>query len=224
MGKGIAFLPLCLALCLADVRAQEIARNLPDAPQMRLAVQSPGPMPNPPASPPSANTAATPSAAVAGGEAMTRQQAEQLALKNNPRISAAALTALAQKQVVRETRSAELPSLNGDLTGVDAEEASRISTGALTASALLYHVGAGVTLSQLITDFGRTRNLVASSNLQAKAADRIESKTGQPGRLEILRSKNPNGRFEVLIVGDLKGHKISLKCDSQRGPDRKSVV
>ena len=41
---------------------------------------------------------------------MTRQQAEQLALKNNPRISVAALTALAQKQVVRETRSAELPN------------------------------------------------------------------------------------------------------------------
>jgi outer membrane protein len=171
MGKGIAFLPLCLALCLADARAQEIARNLPDAPQMRLAVQSPGPMPNSPVPPPSANTAATPSAAVADGEAMTRQQAEQLALKNNPRISVAALTALAQKQVVRETRSAELPNLNGNITGVDAEEASRISTGALTASALLYHVGAGVTLSQLITDFGRTRNLVASSNLQAKAAD-----------------------------------------------------
>ena len=171
MGKGIAFLPLCLVLCLADVRAQEIARNLPDAPQMRLAVQSPGPMPNSPAPPPSTNTAATPSAAVADGEAMTRQQAEQLALKNNPRISVAALTALAQKQVVRETRSAELPNLNGNITGVDAEEASRISTGSLDASRLLYHVGAGVTLSQLITDFGRTRNLVASSNLQAKAAD-----------------------------------------------------
>ena len=40
-----------------------------------------------------------------------------------------------------------------------------------TASTLLYHVGAGLTLSQLITDFGRTRNLVASSALQAKASE-----------------------------------------------------
>ncbi len=101
---------------------------------------------------------------------LTRQQAEQLALKNNPRISVAALLALAQEQVVRETRSALLPKLNGNVTGVDAEEATRISTGSLVASRLLYHVGAGVDLNQLITDFGRTRNLVASSSFEAKAS------------------------------------------------------
>jgi outer membrane protein len=105
------------------------------------------------------------------GEALTRQQAEQLALKNNPRISVAVLLALAQKQVVRETRSGLLPALNGNLTGVDAAEGSRISAGSLTASRLLYHAGAGLDLSQLITDFGHTRNLVASSKLQAKASE-----------------------------------------------------
>jgi len=46
-----------------------------------------------------------------------------------------------------------------------------LSSGALSASRLLNHVGAGVELSQLITDFGRTHNLVASSSLQAKAAE-----------------------------------------------------
>jgi outer membrane protein len=107
----------------------------------------------------------------AAGEPLTRQQAEQLALKNNPRISVTALLALAQKQVVRETRSALLPALNGNLTGVDAAEGSRISAGSLTASRLLYHAGAGLDLSQLITDFGHTNNLVASSKLQAKAAE-----------------------------------------------------
>ncbi len=50
------------------------------------------------------------------------------------------------------------------------EKASRISTGSLDASRLLYHVGAGVDLNQLITDFGRTRNLVASSSFEAKAS------------------------------------------------------
>ena len=115
---------------------------------------------------------ATPPAAQssAAEDTLTRTQAEQLALKNNPRISVAALLALAQKQVVRETRSYEMPSLNGNLTGVDAEEASRISSGTLNASRLLYHAGAGVVLNQLITDFGRTHNLVASSTLQANAA------------------------------------------------------
>jgi outer membrane protein len=106
-----------------------------------------------------------------GSETLTRQQAEQLALKNNPRISVAALLALAQKQVVRETRSSELPSLYGNGTAVGAEQASRLSSGSLSASRLLNHVGAGVQLNQLVTDFGHTHNLVASSSLQAKAAE-----------------------------------------------------
>jgi outer membrane protein len=103
---------------------------------------------------------------------LSRQQAEQIALKNNPRISVAQLLALAQKQVVRETRSASLPSLYGSATGVGAEQASRLSSGSLSASRLLNHVGAGVQFTQLITDFGRTRNLVSSSSLQAEAAER----------------------------------------------------
>jgi outer membrane protein len=111
------------------------------------------------------------------GKPLTRQQAEQLALKNNPRISVAALLALAQKQVVRETRSALFPTLDGNVTGADADEASRLSAGSLAASRLLYHVGVGVDLNQLITDFGHTRNLVASSSFQAKASEQRSEAT-----------------------------------------------
>jgi outer membrane protein len=110
-------------------------------------------------------TAQTPSITVR----LTRAQAEQLALKNNPRISVGRLLALAQHQVYRETRAAELPNFNGAITAVDANEGSRIGAGALTASRLLEHAGAGVTLSQLITDFGRTTNLVSYSKLLEKA-------------------------------------------------------
>jgi outer membrane protein len=100
---------------------------------------------------------------------LARTQAEQLALKNNPRISVGRLLALAQHQIYRETRAAELPNFNGAITAVDANEGSRIGAGALNAPRLLEHAGAGVTLSQLITDFGRTINLVASSKLLEKA-------------------------------------------------------
>lgn len=100
---------------------------------------------------------------------LNRVQAEQLALKNNPRISVGRLLALAQHQVYRETRSAELPNFNGAATAVDANEGSRIGAGSLVASRLLEHAGAGVTLSQLLTDFGRTMNLVSSSKLLEKA-------------------------------------------------------
>jgi outer membrane protein len=113
----------------------------------------------------------SPPAAAPTDDDLTRQQAEQLALKNNPRISVTALIALAQKQIVRETRSGELPSLYSNTTAVGAEQATRLSSGDLMSSRLLNHVGAGVELNQLITDFGRTHNLIASSSLQAKAVE-----------------------------------------------------
>lgn len=100
---------------------------------------------------------------------LTRTEAEQLAIKNNPRVSVGRLLALAQHQVYRETRAAALPNFNGAITAVDANEGSRIGAGSLTASRLLEHAGGGVTLNQLITDFGRTANLVSSSKLREKA-------------------------------------------------------
>lgn len=100
---------------------------------------------------------------------LTRQQAETIALANNPRIHIGQLLAKVQHQVVRENRSGELPDLNGNFTAVQAEEASRISAGSLTASRLLEHAGMGVQLNQLITDFGHTPNLVASAKLNEKA-------------------------------------------------------
>ncbi|HEY2473088.1 MAG TPA: TolC family protein [Terracidiphilus sp.] len=100
---------------------------------------------------------------------LTHSQAEQMAIKNNPQVTVARLLALAQHQVSRETRSAELPTGNAALTAVEAEEGSRISAGSLTASRLFEHAGVGGGFSQLLTDFGRTRNLVASSVLLEKA-------------------------------------------------------
>src|SRR6185437_4127862 len=88
---------------------------------------------------------------------LTRQQAEKIALANNPRIRVSQLLAKVQHQVTRETRADELPDLSGNLTAVEAEEGSRISAGTLSASRLVEHAGLGIQLRQLITDFGHTR-------------------------------------------------------------------
>jgi outer membrane protein len=90
-------------------------------------------------------------------------------LAKNPRIQISQLIAKIEHQNVRERRADELPNLVGNLTAVEADDGSRISSGSLTASRLLIHAGAGIQLSQLITDFGRTQNLVASAKLQEKA-------------------------------------------------------
>ena len=100
---------------------------------------------------------------------LTRSGAEQMAIKDNPRISVGRLIALAEHQVVRETKAAELPTFDASITAADAEDGSRVSAGSLTASRLFEHAAAGGGITQLITDFGRTRNLVASAKLREKA-------------------------------------------------------
>src|SRR5207253_7854150 len=137
---------------------------LPDAPVSRLLAQATAQSPGKPAtdrpSPPSPTD--TPVVNASGGKPqLTRIQAEQLAIKSNPQVSVARLLALAQHQVYREFRSAELPTANAAVTAVDAEDGSRISAGSLTASRLFERAGVGGGFSQLITDFGKTRNLVA---------------------------------------------------------------
>lgn len=108
--------------------------------------------------------------AQAPSSTLTREQAEQLAIKNNPRISISKLLALAQHEVVREVRSTELPNLQASISAVEPNDsAARISGVGITAPRLIEHIGGGVELSQLITDFGRTPNLVAASRLSEKA-------------------------------------------------------
>jgi len=100
---------------------------------------------------------------------LSLSQAEQLALQNNPRIAVARLLALAEGQVTREFRSAELPLLTGNVTAVMPHDGSRITAGALNNPSVYQRAAGGVTLSQLLTDFGRTRNLVSSADLRARA-------------------------------------------------------
>ena len=172
--------------CLAQRMAKPEEAALPAAPKvstpqagaLELSAAA-TPQPGPPATPQQSGNATTPPQVQQGGNAtpqlngtytaITRAEAERTALRNNPRITAARLVALAAGQVTRETRAGELPQINGQMTATKAEDASRIGAGFLTASRLYTHAGTGGTLSQLITDFGYTSNLVANSRLQAKA-------------------------------------------------------
>ncbi len=110
-------------------------------------------------------------------QSLTLAQAEALALKKNPQISVARLQALVSQQAVREQRSALLPTASLNVTGVGADAGGRITAGALNNSIIYPRVAAGATVSQLVTDFGRTHNLVASSEFQAKAQDQSAAAT-----------------------------------------------
>jgi outer membrane protein len=111
------------------------------------------------------------------GTPLTLAQAEALALKNNPQITIGKLRALEAQQYVRETRSALLPTAFLSLTGVDSRSGSRIAAGALNNPSVFPRAAAGATVTQLITDFGRTTNMLSSSEFQAKAEDKNAAAT-----------------------------------------------
>ncbi len=111
------------------------------------------------------------------GRALTLAQAEALALKNNPQISIGKLRALAAHQYVREARSALLPNAYLSVTAVDSNPGSRLAAGGLNNPILFPRAAAGATASQLITDFGRSANLLSSSASQASAEDQNSAAT-----------------------------------------------
>jgi len=119
---------------------------------------------------------------------LTLKEAEALALKNHPQVLAAqSEVGYANEQIV-ETRSAYYPTVDADITGSTANNGSRIGAGYLTDSRLFNRVGQGITLSQLITDVGRTPNLVASSRYNARASEQSFQATRYSVLLQVHRT------------------------------------
>lgn len=116
---------------------------------------------------------------------LTLEEAEAAAVKNHPRVSAALLSSLAANQVVLETRSAWLPTVSGDVTSGGALDGSRIAAGGLNNPIIYNRVAAGVSVSQMITDFGRTSNLVAASRLRAESARQTVEATREQVLLQV---------------------------------------
>jgi outer membrane protein len=159
--RTILFLSLC-SHAQASFGVQMAGLPAAPMPQQVSGQVSPGMAPS---GSQSSNSQANPAAPVS----LSLKEAEALALKNNPQISVARLTALASQQATREVRSSLWPTATANLTGVDSQENSRITAGGLNNPIVYERAAAGITVNQLITDFGRTTNLAASANYAAKA-------------------------------------------------------
>jgi outer membrane protein len=108
---------------------------------------------------------------------LTLAQAEQIALKNNPQITVSKLRTMIAYEFVREQRSVLLPNASINLTAVDSNPGSRIAAGGLNNPVVYPRAAEGAVVSQLITDFGRSTNLVSSAQYQAKAEEENEIAT-----------------------------------------------
>jgi outer membrane protein len=129
---------------------------------------------------------------------LTLVDARDLALSNHPQVAAADYRALAAEQVVREARSGFFPQANlyGTVAGGADEDNTRIMAGQLNNPSVFNRVAEGLGVSQLITDFGHTANLTASSRFRAQA----ENQNATATREQVLLNVDVN-YFDALQAG-----------------------
>ncbi len=124
---------------------------------------------------------------------LTLQEAVAIAVQNHPQIQAAQNEANFAHQQIIINRSAYYPALAGEVTGSQGNDLSRIGAGDLSASRLFNRFGQGAVLSQLVTDSGRTPNLVASARFGAQASAQTLLATRYDVVLQVNRAY-----FDVL--------------------------
>jgi outer membrane protein len=124
---------------------------------------------------------------------LTLADAQRLAIQDNPQFSAQKYTAAAANQVPNQYKAGLLPNLSGNFTAVGADNGSRIAAGALNNPVIYDRIGSGLAISQLVTDFGRTGNLIGMAKLQAAAQDQATEAT----RADILLAAS-SAYFAVL--------------------------
>ena len=139
-------------------------------------------------------------ASLCAQQALTLSDAEALAAKNHPQVSAALLNAAAADQVTLETHAAALPLLIGSVTGAGALNNSRLSAGSLNNPVIYDRLASGLTFSQIITDFGRIRNLTASAALRAEAVASNVQATREDVLLQVDRAYFAALRSQAILT------------------------
>ena len=112
--------------------------------------------------------------------------ATKLALQNHPQIASANYRMLAAQEAVKQTRAGYFPKadLYADAVGTS-DEGTRIMAGGLNNPSVYDRGAGGLAVSQLITDFGRTANLTASSKFQAQAENQNANATREQVLLQV---------------------------------------
>jgi outer membrane protein len=117
---------------------------------------------------------------------LTLADAQKIALQNHPQVAAANYRALAAQEVEKETRAGYYPNANLYANAVGAnEEGTRIMAGGLNNPSVYDRDAGGLEVSQLITDFGRTANLTASSKSKAQAENENANATREQVLLRV---------------------------------------
>ncbi|MFO1320633.1 MAG: TolC family protein [Burkholderiales bacterium] len=123
---------------------------------------------------------------------LTLREAERIALANRPLLKARRFAAEGAHQARLQLEAARYPQLAGNVTAVTAHRETdiqngrevaldtRIAAGGLNNPTVLRRDAAGLTVSQLLTDFGRTNHLVgAAASLEQAQKAQVEATRAQ---------------------------------------------
>jgi outer membrane protein len=114
---------------------------------------------------------------------ITLQEACNLALRNNPHIAVDSLMPLIADESTSAARSLRFPTILGHSNAVAALDDSRLAAaGAINNPIIFSRVSFGASVNQIVTDFGRTSNLVQSAKLRADS----QRQSLQASRAQVL--------------------------------------
>lgn len=154
---------------------------------------------------------------------LTIEEAEQIAIKQHPRLRSAAFQTAASRAQVQQIKGTLQPFVSGVLTSSIADHGSRIGAGGLNAPDLFTRVGTGLAINQTLYDFGRTAKLAESASTRADAQSSVEDQARSQIRWEVRQSyirvlgiqKSLTVARTTISARDLVRRQIQAQVDSQ---------
>lgn len=107
-------------------------------------------------------------------QTLTLEQARSIAVQNHPLVREAKFNTQRVSEEVSEARSSYFPTAFASFTGAEAMKNTSLAAGNLNNSSVADRYSNGAAVGQLITDFGRTHNLVKTARYQTSSAQASE--------------------------------------------------
>jgi outer membrane protein len=115
---------------------------------------------------------------------LTLAQAQRMAVANHPQVRVMQFDTAAAQEAINIARSSYSPQVYGSGVTTFAKPGTRVSANlaSITDPTVIQRTGMGLAVSQYVTDFGRTADIVKSYELEAKSA----AQRGQLTQLTVL--------------------------------------
>ncbi|MES1980871.1 MAG: TolC family protein [Pseudomonadota bacterium] len=130
---------------------------------------------------------------------LTLAQAQQMALRNHPQIQSEDFRLRAAEQDVDLARSRYMPQVSGNIVRTFASEGTRIAaTDAITNPTIIDRGAYGITVNQMITDFGRTEKRIEAIKANVDAYSALGTDTRQKILFNVTRAYYNTFRAQAL--------------------------